>query len=574
MRKTTKAVFTTLGLGLLGVACTSTDPNDPMTGATAGTTTTAETTAGMTTADATTGMTTDNPSGAGGGGQDTGGGVGAAPGAGGGGMGAAPGAGGSGTVIGASGGAGNGGGSGGGAVVPEPELVVSGPGAYWQEQQLTMGGTNAAVTVNSGDEKQEWHGFGGTFNEKGWQALMTLSEGERNAVMSLLFSDTNGLGLTWGRIPLGPSDYALDRYAFSSSPDGAFDISRDKMHLMPYVKAAQAVKGDIKFWASPWSPPPWAKTGGGNGGYDRGSFNTAYYQEYADYFVSWIKAYEAEGIPMDHVQPQNEPGWAQGYPSCAFGPGSETEGMVTLGTFTENYLLPSIEAAGLTTGVWYGTLSNVDTGDAYWAGLSQTGRGKIGGVGLQWGTMGLVGQLRNAGFLVMQTEHKCGNYPWLGTAAASAEAADENSFFSQYAPNNHNYGVESWDLFKQWIEAGVNIYSAWNMVLDKGGFNLDLERPWPQNALIWVDTEANPPVAHATAYYYAYRHLAQFVDPGAKVLGVTGAGNALAFKNPDNSVVAVVYNGGGTGDVTVSIDGTMFTVNIPGRGWATINYGG
>ncbi len=39
-----------------------------------------------------------------------------------------------------------------------------------------------------------------------------------------------------------------------------FSIARDEMALIPYIKAAQAVKDDIKFWASPWTPPPWMKT--------------------------------------------------------------------------------------------------------------------------------------------------------------------------------------------------------------------------------------------------------------------------------------------------------------------------
>ena len=31
--------------------------------------------------------------------------------------------------------------------------------------------------------------------------------------------------------------------------------------LIPYIKAAQAVKGNIRFWASPWTPPTWMKQG-------------------------------------------------------------------------------------------------------------------------------------------------------------------------------------------------------------------------------------------------------------------------------------------------------------------------
>ena len=46
-----------------------------------------------------------------------------------------------------------------------------------------------------------------------------------------------------------------------------------------------------------------------------------------------------------------------------------------------------------------------------------------------------------------------------------------------------------------------------------------------------------------TPTYYVFRHLSQFVDVGAKRIGSSGGFNdALVFKNPDNSIVAVMYN--------------------------------
>jgi len=46
-----------------------------------------------------------------------------------------------------------------------------------------------------------------------------------------------------------------------------------------------------------------------------------------------------------------------------------------------------------------------------------------------------------------------------------------------------------------------------------------------------------------TPAYYVFRHLSQYVVPGATVVGTTG-GDAVAFKNSDGSIVAVVYNSG------------------------------
>ena len=67
------------------------------------------------------------------------------------------------------------------------------------------------------------------------------------------------------------------------------------------------------------------------------------------------------------------------------------------------------------------------------------------------------------------------------------------------------------------------------MVLDTVGVGIDTTRVWPQNALLTVDTAAR--TLNITPTYYVFRHLSQFVAPGAKVVATRG-GDALAFKNP------------------------------------------
>jgi glucosylceramidase len=464
--------------------------------------------------------------------------------------------------------------------VPEPSLVTSGAGAYWTVGEVTPGGTTATFTVNTTQTFQEWHGWGGTFNEQGWAALQALSDADRQRAMTLLFDVNEGIGFDWGRIPIGPSDYAVERYHLSDAP-GQFAIDHDLMYLIPYIKAAQAVKGDVKYWGSPWTPPLWAKSGTTeSGGYDKGYFNTMYYQEYADFFVAWIQAYEAEGIPIHSVMAQNEPGWAQSYPTCAFGPATdstnnvELPNPVTMGTFIDGYLFPSIDAAGLSTGVWMGTLSNGKYFADYWNDMmSKPSADRLLGGALQWENITNVGVVAaaNPNYLVMQSEHKCGNYPWLSAMATSAADANRDNFLASQAPNNHAYGEESWDLIKDWIDDGVHIYSAWNMVLDTGGFNLDDVRRWPQNAMLAVDVNAG--TLQVTPYYYVFRHVAQYVEVGAVRVGING--NALAFKNADGSVVAIMFNEGtSASQATLSIDGTMLQFEIPARGWATVNWQG
>ncbi len=470
------------------------------------------------------------------------------------------------------------GGAAGGSAAPEPTLITSGKGDYWKVGEVKEGGSSATVTVNASKTYQTWHGFGGTFNEKGWEALSVLSDADRARAMQLLFDVEDGAGFTWGRIPIGASDYASDRYTLNDNAGDLamekFSIERDKQKLIPFIRAAQAVKSDIKFWGSPWTPPPWMKD---NGMYDKGAMKSdkENLDAYALYLVKFVQEYAKEGIKIDHVQPQNEPGWSQSYPSCAWGPSTDnnvtTNRTAFLGQFVVDNLAPAIKTAGLDTKIWYGTLSNDGTFKAYWENLSDAGRKLVTGVALQWGTASHVAEVAATGLLVMQSEHKCGNYPWLDAKASSVETANRDNFLASTAPNNHAYAEESWDLIKDWIVKGVNVYSAWNMVLDTKGFSMDTVRPWPQNALITVDTAAKKLIP--TPAYYVFRHVAQYVEPGAVRVDVNG--DALAFKNPDGSIVTIIYNSGAAEKATtLSVAGKMLQFNIPSHGWATVNWHG
>jgi glucosylceramidase len=466
------------------------------------------------------------------------------------------------------------------APVQRPVLITSAQGAYWKEAVPTAVSGSATVTVTDQTSYQTWLGFGGTFNEAGWDALLALSDAERQRAIRLLFSAAEGAHFAWGRIPMGSSDYALERHTYNDHQGNyamdMFSIDIDRELLIPYIHAAQSVKSDIKFWGSPWTPPPWMKTveeyDGTNLLPDKSNEASAWQAKmksdaqtldaYALYFARFIEEYGKECIPLDHVHPQNEPGYSTRYPSCLWDPG-------LLGTFVGEHLGPTLQERGLATKIWFGTLSNPDTYQGHINGLTGAAASFVQGVGLQWNTMPHVGELDD-NYLVMQSEHKCGNYPWNTTTATSVEAANESTFLPGMAPNNYNYALESWGLIKQWIEAGVNIYSAWNMVLDTQGQNLDEARPWPQNALLVVDRGKGELIETPT--YYVFRHLSYFVDPGATRIAASG-GNALAFKNPDGSIVTIIHNPDTSpAQTTVSVGGTTQQFQIPARGWATLNF--
>jgi glucosylceramidase len=463
------------------------------------------------------------------------------------------------------------GGMAGGSPVVEPELVTSADNAFWQTGTLTPGSGNADVTVSESGT-QKWYGFGGTFNEAGWDALSVLTEEERQLAMRLLFDAADGAKFDYGRIPIGASDYAMSRYTLNDTAGDTamtnFSIDRDKEKLIPYIKAAQAVKSDIKFWASPWTPPAWLKT---NNSFDAAAGRTPPYADadgvmksddtsltaYALYLTKFVQAYAGEGIAVGAIHPQNEPGYGNPYPS-AYWPSA------LFIKFIRDFLGPKFAADLPNVEIWGGTMSAPGDGDMA-VSLSNDAQAMqfVKGFGLQWNTRDKIATLASKNVPVFQSEHKCGNYDF------QTDYWDQSRYDPAKPQNDYAYGVESWKNIRDWVKAGANGYSAWNMVLDTLGRNLNATKPWHQNALLTVDRTARTLIK--TPAYYVFRHLSQYVDPMSTVVSATG-GDALAFKNPDGAYVVVVYNEGAAKNMTVSIAGTLLQFPAPANGWATVNY--
>jgi glucosylceramidase len=459
---------------------------------------------------------------------------------------------------GATGAAGSAAGGTGGTAAAGPILYTSAPNAYWRPGTLATVTSTADITVNDTTTYQTIDGFGGAFNEMGWDNLNQLSATDRDHAMQLLFGAADGAAFVFGRIPIGASDFAMDRYTLDETANdytmANFSIARDKMRLIPYIQAALAINPNIRFWASPWSPPTWMKD---NKTFDGGNMvdNAQNLQALALYLAKFVQEYGKLGIKIEAIHHQNEPGYSTGYPSCLWTPALYTK-------FIGMYLGPTFASQGVTAQIYLGTMSNADAGkDTTIIGTvlgDATAAGYIKGFGLQWNMINSVSGLTSRKQPILQTEHKCGNYPW-----------DTANFKSTMAPNDHAYGVESWGLIRDWLKAGVNSYSSWNMVLDTIGKGISTSN-WPQNALLTVDRTAKK--LNVTPAYYVFRHFSQYVAPGATRVGTTGtAVDALAFKNPDGSIVVAMYNSGTAArTTTVAIGSARLQFSLPASGFATI----
>ncbi len=455
---------------------------------------------------------------------------------------------------GTGGGTAMGGAAGGGAATPD--LMTSAQNAYWVAGPVTKVASGTAdLNVDKNTTYQRWDGFGGCFNEMGWDALSVLGSDQVKSAMTLLFDATGGANFEYGRVPMGASDYAMSWYTLddTSSPDysmAQFSLARDEQKLIPFIKAALQVKPDLRLWANPWVVPSWMMDSSSNMKSDAQTLSA-----HALYMAKFVEEYAKQGLTISAVHPQNEPGYARVH-------WTQSE----LITFMKTYLGPTFAQRNLNVEIWCGTMSKDpdDTNIAKAVAADSAALQYVKGFGVQWNLQAAVATLAQKG-PVMQTEHRCGNYNF------ASPYWDQSRYNANMPQNDHLYGEESWQLIRDWIVSGVNSYSAWNMVLDTVGKSLD---GWPQNALLVVD-RANKKLI-VTAAYYVFRHFSAYIAPGATRVAVTGSNDALAFKNPDGSVVVQIYNKGSspktmTIGIGSALSQVLYQFAVPAHGWDTLH---
>ncbi len=394
----------------------------------------------------------------------------------------------------------------------------------WQNSDLTSQQECSTTLFWNGDTDQVWEGFGGCFNEISQKSIESLDPASQNQIYDSLFSKSaDGVRFDFCRLPIGASDYALSWYSHDET-DGDFEmkdfsIRRDEQYLIPYIKEAQKRNPDMRFFASPWSPPTWMKT------HKACNFGTLIQSEevlraYALYFLRFVEEYEKRGISISQIHVQNEPMSTQKFPSCIW-TGQE------FATFIGEYLGPLFEENQVKTKIWLGTLNGPETDHRTlytrfndYANLvlhDPKAEPYIEGVSYQWAGKYAIQQTRRAfpEKKYIQSENECGN--------------GENSW---------EYARYIFELFQHYISNGVSAYVYWNMVLPKEG---ESTWGWKQNSMITVSQDGSFSFEYE---YYVMKHFARFVVPGAKrlVLGGHLSSNAIAFQNPDGSLVLVVQN--------------------------------
>ncbi|HUI60212.1 MAG TPA: glycoside hydrolase family 30 beta sandwich domain-containing protein [Steroidobacteraceae bacterium] len=216
------------------------------------------------------------------------------------------------------------------------------------------------IHVDDGVRYQTFSGVGAAMTDSSaWLIGDELPSATADALMGDLFGAA-GAHLGFLRVPMGASDYSATGvpYTYDDQPAGEsdptlsdFSIAHDTTYILPALREAMALNPSLYLEAVPWSPPAWMKANDALENIDHaGTLLPSSYGPLAQYFVKFLQAYAARGVPIAAVTPQNEPGVPTQYP------GMELDQQQEL-TFVTHYLRPALQAAGLDPSVFGWDLS-------------------------------------------------------------------------------------------------------------------------------------------------------------------------------------------------------------------------
>jgi len=408
------------------------------------------------------------------------------------------------------------------------------------------------VFVDDSTKYQEIDGFGASLTQSSaWLLKRKLTDAQRREALNMLFDRQKGIGLSMLRQPMGASDFALQEYNYDDVPEGEtdpelkkFSIEPDRADILPVLKEILAVNPKIKVIGSPWSAPGWMKT---SGSMTQGALLPSAYDAYAKYFVKYVQAYEAEGVPIFAVTMQNEPMHVpHDYPGLGMMAREQT-------AFLRDHLGPTFQKAGLRT--------KILVFDHNWDLIDYP--------------IGVLSDGNAARFASGIATHCYGG---------SATAQDE---LHQRFPGKEIWMTEcsggDWQkgkVLQQQVQLVINATRHWakSVILWNLALNQNHE-PYLGGCTtcrgeIVVDESSSPAQVKTTADYTALGHASKFVQPGAKRIesNTFGAGSIedVAFQNPDGSIALIVVNSGeGTATFNIAWHGQFAQYKLGGGQAAT-----
>ena len=386
-----------------------------------------------------------------------------------------------------------------------------------------------SVFVEPRERFQEFLGIGGAITDATAETFAKLDPARQEELLRAYYDVDAGIGYSLGRTTIHSSDFASGSYTYIKDGDkdlASFSVEHDRQYRIPMIRRAiAAAGGSLPLMASPWSAPAFMKDSGNM--LQGGKLLPQYAAAWAKYYVKFLDAYQAEGIPVFAISLQNEPMAKQTWESMLYTAEEERD-------FLKNHLGPTIRAsshAGTKIVVWDHNRdmmvhrANVIFGDPEAAQYAW-------GMGFHWYETW-------AGFDPMFDNVGRVHEAWPDKVLLLTEATVEKFDWSQVQrwSNGERYGTS---IIND-LNNGASAWIDWNMLLDEhGGPNHVGNYCFSP---IHADTRTGE-LVYTPSYWYI-GHFSRFLRPGAKRVGAASSRSnllATAFLNSDGKLASVVMN--------------------------------
>ncbi|MBN1412819.1 MAG: discoidin domain-containing protein [Spirochaetales bacterium] len=415
--------------------------------------------------------------------------------------------------------------------------------------RFTMPGGMELTTINvdSKTTYQKMQGLGYSFEESTVYNLMKMSPEKREEVLRALVDPEKGIGINLMRICLGTADFTARKfYSYDDMPEGEtdvelkhFSIQKDiEYNIIKVLKEALSINPDLKFIASPWSPPGWMKT---TDSLIRGYLKEEYTYVAAAYYRMAIQAYQEQGIPIYAMTIQNEPQYAGNYPGCLM----DSDQMAELAIGIKKEFI----AHGIKTKIFI---------------LDHNFNMALGYAGAILDDPVAYKAVAGTGF------HDYGGTPSQMTPLHE-EFPEKDIFFTERAV----WGVGGMERIAEYIRNWSCTYNGWVTMLD----SKIKTHHWPgtPGPTFLIQDADNPDNYWMTPEYYLLGQYTKFTTFGSRRIE-SGAGEmktvtSVAFLNPDSTIALVVMNQSNiTKYFNIMYNGNQATASIPANSVATYKW--
>lgn len=389
--------------------------------------------------------------------------------------------------------------------------------------------TQPCVFIDPANTFQSFIGIGAALTDASAETFAKLPQAQQQELLRAYFDKDKGIGYTLARTTIHSCDFSSGSYTYVSDNDTelkSFNVAHDEQYRIPFIKQAiKAAGGRLTTYVSPWSPPAWMKDN--NSMLQGGKLKPEARQQWANYYVKFIKTYEAKGIPIWGLSVQNEPMAKQRWESCIFTAEEERD-------FIKQYLGPTLQKQGLGSKKLIAWDHNRDL--LYQRAsviLNDKEAAKyIWGIGFHWYETWTGGPMQFDNLRLV-------NQAFPGKNLIFTEGCKEK--FHIDSVNNWSLGEKYGYSMINDFNNGTVAWTDWNILLDeKGGPNHVGNFCF---APIHADTKTGK-LIYTNAYYYI-GHFSKFIRPGAKRIGASSSRAQLqttAFRNADGSIVVIVMN--------------------------------